>query len=171
MTIFEKKTNHCRMVTLVRWRRWLLLTLGLLMLISLWMPWIVMNQASLIKGRHYLNGIEVIWFLNADQTNQLRLPMFLTMFNIFLATPAVGAGLSFGCLMNHKHWYRLFGLILPGALNVFWCIGFVVLLRNRLILELFDPLVTFGMGFLMLCPITLVSMFLSIVHIDALCSE
>lgn len=150
----------------MQYRRALLLLIGIGIVCSFWLPWMHLVQSEAMNQRAVLNGIELIAKLNAYHGSSLRLPMFTGIINIFYAVPIIGAGLSFAVMMNAKALYKVFAVLLPGILNVFWMITYLIIVQNGFYLDVFDPLGEVGFGFLLLCPLTIGTMILGLIHID-----
>lgn len=122
------------------YRRALLLLIGIGIICSFWFPWINLVQSEVLNQKSFLNGLDLIYRLNNYNGTSLRLPMFTGIINVFYAVPTVGAALSFTALMNIKVMYKIFAVLLPGILNVFWLITYLVIIQNGIFLNVFDPL-------------------------------
>lgn len=148
------------------YRRLLMIGLGILMIIAFWLPWLRLYQSEIIHNRSFLNGLEIIKAFNTYKGTSLRLPMFTGIVNGFFILPVTGAGLVFTSLINKKWLCILFGLILSGIINVFWVLTFFALSENMILTAIFDPLAELGIGFFIICPLTLFSIMVSLYHLD-----
>lgn len=147
-------------------RRLLMIGLGILMIIAFWLPWLRLYQSELIHNTSFLNGLAIIKAFNAYSGSSLRLPMFTGIVNGFYALPVTGAGIVLTALINKKWLCIVFGLILSGIVNVFWVLTYFALTQNMILTAIFDPLAELGIGFFMICPLTLFSIMVSLYHLD-----